>query len=50
MLHTELFNNNQLICQGNEESPELLMSPVSGFPSAEYKGTLQILKAWALYA
>ena len=26
------------------------MSPVSGFPSAEYKGTLQILKAWALYA
>ena len=26
------------------------MSPVSGFPSVEYKGTLQILKAWALYA
>ena len=49
MLHTELLNNNQLICQGNEESPELLMFPVTGFPSVEYKWTLQILKAWALY-
>lgn len=41
---------NELICQGNEESPELLMSPVIGLPfiglpSVEYQGTLQILKA-----
>ena len=31
---------NELICQGNEESPELLMSPVIGLPSVEYQGTL----------